>query len=442
MADFNKSRNIGPCTGGSPSNWNSPYGRYSLEPADAENMDFILQQILYRNELLIKADGEPVAVYRQKQYGDLCPCVELDRNQALSTCRVCFGTRWVGGYDYMGKHLFRISPAPYVKTITELGLVPKTNPKAWSMPTPVMKARDIIVAKLQLPEVGIVKNIDEPVVRGNVSSTVDMLRRLNVIAVDKISNTRQGSNNYTLGTDYILVGGQVVLQDSTATAGSTTTRTFRVLGTYQQIGYPDYDYTGEYNIDGRTLNVNPDGVKVGDSVHIVNYSTNPQAWDAVVVLGTGVDAGFNVITITGTAIGDETVYLANTFLATVKGDNIKWLTGGSQPTLGSVYYVSYRFNLTFTKRFQVLSVTQSNWRGAMLHQDMELELLEPTHIAYAIGSPFDNGSNVGYANGVTLQVINQIRIDSGMNTEETDPRYTVDPKYNVDNPTLPPKCQR
>jgi len=442
VADFNKSRDIGPCTGGSPAEFDSPYGRYSMEPADAENMDQIMQQILYRNELLLKADGEPVAMYRQKQSGELCPCVELNRNQALSNCRVCYGTRWVGGYDYVGKHLCRISPAPYVKTITELGLIPKTNPKAWCMPTPVMKARDIIITKLALPEVGIVKNIDEAVVRGNLSSTEDALKRLNVVAVDKISNARQGGSDYKEGVDFILTGGQVALQDSTVTAGSTTRRTFRVLGTYQQIGYPEYDYTGKYNVDERTLNVNTAGVKVGDSVHLVNYSTKPQSWDVLVVAGTGVDTGYNTITITGDIVGNQTAYPVSGFLASIKGDNVKWLTGGTKPTLGAVYYVSYRFNLTFTKRYQVQSVTQSNWRGSILHQDMELELLEPSHIVYAIGSPFDNGNTIGYANGITLQLIHQIRVDSGINLTETDPRYLVDSKYDVDHPPAPQECVR
>ena len=442
MGDFNKNRNESQCVGGSENNWANPYGRYKLEPADAENMDMILEQMLYRNELLLKANGEPVAIYRQKQSGELCPCVDLNRGQPLATCRVCFGTKWVGGYDYQGKHLFGFASAPNIKVITELGLTPNLKPKGWLMPIPVMKTRDIIIAKLQLPEVGVVKNIDEPVVRGNLSSTEDALRRLNVIAVDKISSTRQGSNNFIYGTDYILTGGQVVLQDSTATTGSSTTRTFRVLGTYKQIGYPDYMYTGDLGVDGRTLETNTEGVKLGDSVHIINYSANPQSWDAIVVAGSGVDAGYKVITITGTVVGPDTTYLTSTFLATITGDNIKWLTGGTKPTTGAVYYVTYRFNLTFTRRFQVQEVTQSVWRGAILSQDVQLELLEPSHIVYAIGSPFDNGSTIGYGGGNALELINQIRIDSGLNTAETDSRYMVDSHYDVDNPPAPPKCER
>jgi hypothetical protein len=43
-----------------------------LTPYEAEDIDYIYQQILYRNSLLLKANGESAQIWRRKTSGDRC----------------------------------------------------------------------------------------------------------------------------------------------------------------------------------------------------------------------------------------------------------------------------------------------------------------------------------------------------------------------------------
>ncbi len=392
-----------------------PITRYKHEPDEITEDDLIYDQVKNRLFLALKLVGEQCAFYRQKQSGELCSCVDKNRQSAVSTCPVCHGVRFVGGYDYLGKELVQFPQTAKTKIITELGLKLQEINNPWTLNFPLLRERDFLVRKMMLPLSSQLHIVEEPAIRGNYSSTEDILMHINLLNVYKLSNTKQADqSDYIEGTDYILTGGELVLAES-LNAPVANTRVLRILGKKPSI------FMG----DGvQSLNIN-----AGLSAGIVSKVKNDLAWSGelnyTIANGTVSDAGYFVVTIAKTGIQDQTVYPLTSFSITIAGDRILWLTGGSKPTTGATYYITYDYVQTYTERYQIKSVSPVAPQGAVILQSFEINIVEPAHPIYNVGSPFDNGMMIDFRNGVTKEMIQQLYGQFGL-----APGNTTDRKFN------------
>ena len=393
----------------------NPIERYRHEPDEAVEDDLIYDQVKNRLFLALKLVGEQCAFYRQKQSGELCSCVDKNRQSAVSTCPVCHGVRFVGGYDYLGKELVQFPQVAKTKIITELGLKLQEMNNPWTLNFPMLRERDFLVRKMMMPLSNQLRVSEEPVIRGNYSSTEDVLAHINLLNVYKICDaTQTDQNGYVEGTDYILTGGEMVLAESLS-APITNSRILRILGKKPPIFMGD--------------GVPPLNINAGLSAGIVAKVRNALAWsnelDYTVTAGTGANAGYFVITIAKTGIHDITAYPVSSFAVIIAGDRILWLSTGSKPSTGATYYITYDYVQTYTERYQIKSVSPVAPQGAVILQSFEINIIEPTHPIYNVGSPFDNGMMIDYRNGVTKEMVHQLYGQFGI-----APGNTTDRKYN------------
>ena len=173
-----------------------------------------------------------MAWYRHKVSGEKCSCVDINKQSAVSTCPICYGTGFVGGYDYLGKSLTHFPQAKRTKILTELGIKLQEEETPWTLDFPLLRERDFLVRKLYLPLSNQLKKAGEPVVRGNYSADEDVLQRINLMEVWRIGDNRvKGENDvdYVEGTDFIMVGGELLLQES-ENEPELNKRVLRVLG--------------------------------------------------------------------------------------------------------------------------------------------------------------------------------------------------------------------
>jgi len=182
------------------------------EPLDAELMDEIYQQILYRNRLVLEANGEEFAFYSRKITGEKCPCVDPNRETPVPSCRLCYGTMWIGGYDSKGIIKCRIQPAARTRLMEELGIKPDFRPRAWTMADPVVTTRDFLVKQKPPAEIFEVTMFEEPVIRQNYipNTNQDAFSKLNVTKIIRVTDTKAGPSNYTPEVDYTLQNSRIV----------------------------------------------------------------------------------------------------------------------------------------------------------------------------------------------------------------------------------------
>ena len=392
-----------------------PITRYKHEPDEAVEDDLIYDQVKNRLFLALKLVGEQCAFYRQKQSGELCSCVDKNRQSAVSTCPVCRGTRFVGGYDYLGKELVQFPQVARTKIITELGLKLQEMNNPWTLNFPLLRERDFLVRKMMLPLSNQLRVSEEPVIRGNYSSTEDVLSHINLLNVYKICDaTQTDQSGYIEGTDYILTGGEMVMAES-LNAPVANTRVLRVLGKKPPIFMGD--------------GVPPLNINAGLSAGIVTKVRNDLAWsgelDYTLTAGTGLDTGYFVVTIAKTGIHNQNTYPLSSFSIIIAGDRILWLSSGSKPITGATYYITYDYVQTYTERFQIKSVSPVAPQGAVILQSFEINIMETTHPIYNVGSLFDNGMMIDYRNGVTKEMVHQLYGQFGI-----APGNTTDRKYN------------
>lgn len=397
----------------------NPFHRAQYEPDQALALGLEVDQFLNEQTLVFKAMGESMLVYRQKKFGQPCACVDPVSNQPQDGCRICFMTRFVGGYDMIGETAGYIGSSPMARKLTELGITVESKPKLFILPSFVLRDRDFVVAESESPLTEVMRFQGEPVVRGSVDPDIDPLAKLNARRVFKISLNADGAplsvpnpapistpgDGYDLppqvgggpdfvdGVDFVLTGGELVVDNALTAPPNADSRVLRILGKRAPISPP----AGE-TLTGQTLPIAtlfPDaGLAAGVGANVFCRAAQPQAFAVTMVAGSGADAGFFIVTIagaTGSNLSNQTTFPVDGFLATIVGSGILWL-GANQPAMSSTYYVSYEAGINVTLRYQLQNVTPHRLQGVVVAQDADVELMDPTHPIYGINSIFDLGA--------------------------------------------------
>jgi len=109
-------------------------------------------RLIQRHEMLLRVTGESVDVLRRKWTGERCPDHDNIRGQTRSRCPVCYGTNFVGGYvkyinarEPNGRTFIRLGPTEEDLELQETGMWQKFIPSCWTLPTPTLRDRDIVI---------------------------------------------------------------------------------------------------------------------------------------------------------------------------------------------------------------------------------------------------------------------------------------------------------
>lgn len=132
----------------------SPYSRQiDIATGKVRSCGLNFYERLYqRNELLLRATGEPVVLLRRKWTGEMCPCFDRRRGRADARCPACFGGGFVGGFvrfvnlkEPDGRIFIKINPTEEDLNLEEQGLFQSHVPSCWTLPSPTVRDRDILV---------------------------------------------------------------------------------------------------------------------------------------------------------------------------------------------------------------------------------------------------------------------------------------------------------
>jgi hypothetical protein len=189
-------------------------------PWEAENQDYIYEQILYRHRLLLQANGESAQIWRKKVSGTRCDnpaCGAFNnyRQDPTSNCPRCLGTGWIGGYDYWGETLVRVAPAMRQFSITDQGLMRAHTPRTWTYLEPRLRERDILIM-FDRPTWNADKIVaeEEVVRRVDIHPDFDSLSSAEPTRILQISNKANSPADYQGEMDYVLSNGGVLWRTS------------------------------------------------------------------------------------------------------------------------------------------------------------------------------------------------------------------------------------
>lgn len=258
-----------------------------LMPYEVENIDYIKDQILYRNSLILEADGETFQIWRRKREGEQCDNPDCGASQDVNgtpnaSCSRCLGVGYIDGYDYAGETLIRIAPAGLQFQITPNGLMKVHNPRTWTYPEPIILTQDILIAVDQQRLVQERRVVDKNLNRRvDQHSDFDSLNDTGISKILKVTDMANASAAYKEDIDY-----------------------------------------------------------------------------------------------------------------TLSNNGVLWLNNPTSRRPGDLedYFVTYVVSKSYMRRYEVGEVIRSTWRGIILHQEMTINELEVTHVAY------DNISAESYDN--------------------------------------------
>jgi hypothetical protein len=114
----------------------------------------LFDRMLNREEIILDQTGEPVILLKRIWDGNTCSCSDSRRQHPkVKSCKLCFGTGYTGGfsqYDYRRRNDGRIM-VMFGDTVEDLKLGPHTHleqqyePACWTLPSPAVKDRDLMV---------------------------------------------------------------------------------------------------------------------------------------------------------------------------------------------------------------------------------------------------------------------------------------------------------
>lgn len=146
--------------GESPLEWSTPVSHMALD-----TMDYIWIENRRRNRWILEREGERCKVMVRKWAGERCSCTDPTYGRSPSTCKTCYGTGFVGGYE--GPFDFLMAPVDSNQTIrrTDKGLKLSKDSELWSNLSPMLKTFDLILRKNG--ELFIVGDVHPAETRGN-----------------------------------------------------------------------------------------------------------------------------------------------------------------------------------------------------------------------------------------------------------------------------------
>jgi hypothetical protein len=131
--------------------WSGALVETPLDRAEArfhhqmENMDYIWQEAIHRNQWILFQGGERVKVFIRKQHGPPCPCVDNDLRTPRNNCKICFGTAVRGGYE--GPYEIILAPPDTERSLAQgdFGRSETMTYDVWTGPSPLLCQRDFFV---------------------------------------------------------------------------------------------------------------------------------------------------------------------------------------------------------------------------------------------------------------------------------------------------------
>ena len=110
-----------------------------------EKPHYVWKGIIAKNRYLLEQFGERCKLYVRKETGEKCPNFIDTHGQSCNTCKICFGTGYVGGYE--GPIDITIAPPEAEKHIdlTDTGLKLNFSFESWTGPSPLLRTRDFVI---------------------------------------------------------------------------------------------------------------------------------------------------------------------------------------------------------------------------------------------------------------------------------------------------------
>jgi hypothetical protein len=144
------------------------------EPATyraVEHLDYIWREAIRRNNWILEQGGERVKVFIKKTSGQVCWCRRDPKTleymqQPVSSCKICYGTGFVGGYE--GPYDMIVAPDDNERAVrqTPNGRYLDHIQDVWTGPSPLLTMRDFIVK--QSNERYSIGAVRKPSARGNI----------------------------------------------------------------------------------------------------------------------------------------------------------------------------------------------------------------------------------------------------------------------------------
>jgi hypothetical protein len=142
-----------------------------VTPNELEGLNYIWKEAIRRNKWIIQR-GERVHLFTRKKYGCKCTCGRplrdvINQPQPLSTCKTCYGTGIVGGYD--GPYPIYLAPDQTDETRerTNFGTVTTFTYNVFTGPEPTITPRDFVV-KDDGQRFSVGMSIERPSERGQI----------------------------------------------------------------------------------------------------------------------------------------------------------------------------------------------------------------------------------------------------------------------------------
>lgn len=114
---------------------------------EIEKLDYIWREALRRSKWILNQGGERLKVFIRKTSGIRCGCTPTYHKSPSSTCEVCYGTGWIGGYE--GPYDIIVSPDDSPRNIrqTNRGRTVDHVFESWTMPSPLLSQRDFVLRR-------------------------------------------------------------------------------------------------------------------------------------------------------------------------------------------------------------------------------------------------------------------------------------------------------
>lgn len=187
------------------------YGNYNI----LRGMS-LQEQNNQRQEILLSVTGKPAVLIKRVRTGITCACYRPSSEYADDRCPYCYGTKFVFGYEQYfnpkrsdGRILVRPGPAEDNLKMLDAGLESEFNVELWTLSTPTIKNRDIIIMfdldnneEFRYEVMSVTRNNTITSLQGGQKLRVQRIRKTDVayqIRVFKDTSNLPSKLNTTLG---------------------------------------------------------------------------------------------------------------------------------------------------------------------------------------------------------------------------------------------------